>query len=55
MSKETITLCPRCNMYMDRTTSNEYYWMCYHCIEGWTWEELLGIMKYKKILKELEQ
>ena len=55
MKEHEITACPKCGMPLERTVSNEHYWMCYICIKGWTWEELLGVMKYKQLLKEIEQ
>jgi len=50
-----INVCPYCNTIILPTKHNEYYFMCYICIRGWTHEELLGIAKYKLILKEREQ
>lgn len=47
---EEMAVCPKCGDGLESTEHNKYYFMCMKCIEGWTWEELMGILKYKRIM-----
>ena len=33
--------CLKCHRELEQTPDNPYYWMCYHCIKGYTTLELV--------------
>jgi len=37
--------CLKCHRELEQTPDDPDYWMCYHCIKGYTTEELTGDKK----------
>ena len=43
--KKKMFRCLKCHRELEQTPDDPDYWMCYHCIKGYTTEELTGDKK----------